>query len=135
MDVVMPAVFRAISDPTRRSILDLLREGERAVNDLLSRFQMTQPAVSQHLKVLREADLVRERRSGRQRFYSLHAAPLRDVYDWVGHYEKFWAEKFTALGDVLDELASEESSKSARAKSAGSAAHPSRRTKKRKGDR
>lgn len=100
-------VFRAVADPTRRAILDLLAAGERAVNDLLKPFKMTQPAISQHLRVLREAGLVTERRDGRRRIYKLEAAPLRAVYDWAAHYERFWTDKLTALGDYLDTMPDE----------------------------
>lgn len=94
--------FRAISDPTRRRILDLLSDGERPVAALASQFDMTLPAVSQHLKVLRDAALVYERREGRQRLYRVNAAPLRNVAEWVGQYERFWREKLDALGKYLD---------------------------------
>ncbi len=97
-------VFRAIADPTRRAILDLLVAGERAVNDLLAPFKMSQPAISQHLKVLRDAGLVSERRDGRQRIYKLEPAPLKAVHDWTAHYEQFWMERFAALGDYLDAM-------------------------------
>jgi len=97
-------VFRAIADPTRRAILDLLMAGERAVNDLLASFKMSQPAISQHLKVLRDAGLVAERRAGRQRLYRLEPAPLKAVHDWTAHYERYWTQKFTDLGDYLDQL-------------------------------
>jgi DNA-binding transcriptional ArsR family regulator len=83
-------VFRAISEPTRRRILDLLAEGERPVKDLVDRFPMSQPALSQHLRVLREAGLVRTRREGRLRVYSVHAPLLREVHDWAGRYERLW---------------------------------------------
>jgi DNA-binding transcriptional ArsR family regulator len=83
-------VFRAISDPTRRRILDLLAQRERPVKDLAARFPMSQPALSQHLRVLRLAGLVRVRREGRARLYSTHAPPLRDVYDWLGRYQRSW---------------------------------------------
>jgi len=94
--------FRAIGDPTRRAILDLLSDGERPVNDLVARFNMSQPALSQHLKVLREAGLVTPRKEGRRRLYRIEPAPLREVYDWVRHYERFWADKLDALGRYLD---------------------------------
>ena len=100
----MDLVFRAVSDPTRRAILDLLAEGERAVNELLSHFSFSQPALSKHLKVLREAGLVVKRAVGRQRLYSLEAQGLRSVAEWVAHYEHFWNAKLDALGDVLDAL-------------------------------
>lgn len=77
------AVYRAISEPTRRQILDLLADRERAVKELVSRFRMSQPALSQHLRVLRDAGLVRVRRQGRMRVYSADPTPLREVSDWV----------------------------------------------------
>ena len=77
-------VYTAIADPTRRGLLDLLAEGERPVKRLAEPFAMTRPAVSQHLRVLREAGLVTERRVGRERRYRLRAAPLREVDEWVG---------------------------------------------------
>lgn len=101
----MDTVFRAVSDPSRRAILDLLSEGERTVNDLLTHFRFSQPALSKHLKVLREAGLVVARSAGRQRHYALHAEGLRSVADWVAHYEPFWNERLDGLGAVLDEEA------------------------------
>ncbi|HJL18560.1 MAG TPA: metalloregulator ArsR/SmtB family transcription factor [Sandaracinaceae bacterium LLY-WYZ-13_1] len=95
-------VFRAIGDPTRRAILDALVEGERSVGELTERFEVSQPAVSQHLKILREAGLVAPRRDGRRRLYRVEAGPLREVYDWVAHYERFWDDKLAALGRFLD---------------------------------
>ena len=79
-------VFRAISDPTRRAILDLLSEGERSVADLRRPFRMTQPAVSQHLGVLRKAGLVRSRQSGRESFYQVRTKPLEAVHQWVSRF-------------------------------------------------
>ena len=79
--VASQAVFHAISDPTRRRILDLVAEGERPVGELVAAFRISQPAVSQHLKVLREAGLVAERRDGRQRRYRITPEPLREVAD------------------------------------------------------
>ena len=94
-------VFEAIADPTRRALLDLLAERDYSVNDLVARFRVTQPAVSHHLAILRNAGLVRNRRAGRQRLYRLHGRPLREVYDWVLHYERFWTDKLAALGEHL----------------------------------
>jgi len=91
-------VFRAVADETRRAILDLLEKGERTVNDLVACFRISQPAVSKHLRVLREAGLVRARKEGRRRVYSLRARRLREIADWVEHYERLWAEKMDALG-------------------------------------
>jgi DNA-binding transcriptional ArsR family regulator len=94
-------VFQAIADPTRRALLDLLAQRERSVNDLVAQFHVSQPAVSHHLGILRHAGLVKNRRAGRQRLYRLHSRPLREVYDWVAHYERFWTEKLGVLGEHL----------------------------------
>jgi DNA-binding transcriptional ArsR family regulator len=96
------AVFRALGDPTRRAILDRLRHRERGVNELCEPFDMSQPAISQHLKVLADAGLVVATRQGRGRMYRLCAAPLRDAYDWLGHFEQFWGDKLDRLGAFLD---------------------------------
>jgi DNA-binding transcriptional ArsR family regulator len=95
-------VFRAISDPTRRALLDLLRTRDRSVSELAGPFQMTQPAISQHLRVLRHAGLVKPLRVGRQRVYRLNAKPLRRVRDWAARYERFWHGKLAPRGDDLD---------------------------------
>jgi len=95
-------IFFAVSDPTRRRILDLLLVSECSVSDLVRPFRISQPAISQHLRILREAGLVRVRRQGRERRYRLRGEQLRTVYDWVGHYERFWTEKLHALGACLD---------------------------------
>lgn len=100
------ATFRAVSDPTRRAILDTLARGERSVNDLCGLFDVTQSAISQHLKVLRDASLVTTHREGRQIFYALEAHGLRAVCDWAEHYEQFWSRKLDALGAVLNREAS-----------------------------
>lgn len=96
-------VYRAISDPTRRQMLDLLRTGERSASELGAPFRISQPAVSQHLKVLREAGLVAERRDGRARRYRLRPEPLAEVGRWVSQYARFWQQRFDALAQFLDE--------------------------------
>jgi DNA-binding transcriptional ArsR family regulator len=98
-------VFQAIADPTRRGLLDLLAAGEQPVTRLAAPFPMSRPAISQHLRVLRRAGLVSERRVGRERRYRLQPEPLREVSDWLRHYERFWLGKLAALGDYLDEEA------------------------------
>ena len=95
-------VFQAIANPARRALLDRLRDGEQPVNSLAEPFDMTLPAVSQQLRILRRAGLVSERRVGRQRVYSLNPEPLRDVRDWMRLYEKFWTRKLRGLGAYLD---------------------------------
>lgn len=95
-------VFQAIADPKRRQILDLLREGERPVGELVPHLGVTIGAVSQHLRVLREAGLVVQRKDGRHRRYSVHPAPLREVVDWTEPYARFWKNRLQRLGRHLD---------------------------------
>ena len=102
-------VYYAIGDPTRRRLLDTLGRGERHVNDLARPFAMSRPAISQHLRILRDAGLVSVRRDGRERRYRLRAARLREVYDWVAHYEKFWTKGLQSLGAYLDRQSQKES--------------------------
>jgi DNA-binding transcriptional ArsR family regulator len=91
-----------VSDPKRRSILDELAKGERTVTDLCALFDVSQPAVSQHLEILRDAGLVSVRREGRFRFYRLQAEPMRAVYDYASHFERFWNARLDSLGELLD---------------------------------
>ncbi len=95
-------VFHAVADPTRRRLLDRLARGDAHVSALARPFRMSRPAISQHLGILRDAGLVAVRRRGRERIYRLQARRLRDVYDWVAHYERFWKDKLKALGEYLD---------------------------------
>ena len=95
------AVFGAISHPARRRMLDLLAQGERPVNALAGEFQMSRPAVSQHLRVLLDAGLVTEARRGRERRYRLAPDPLVVVRDWIAHYEHFWDDHLQRLREHL----------------------------------
>ena len=97
-------VFLAIADPTRRRMLQMLRGDERPATELARAFRISQPSVSQHLRVLRDAGLVRARRSGRQRIYQLRPRKLKVVVDWVAYFDKFWDEKLSALGTYLDKM-------------------------------
>lgn len=101
-DALSLDVFRAVSDPTRRQMLELLGVAERTAAELAQPFDMSQPAVSQHLRVLRKAGLVAVRKEGRHRVYSLDPKPLREVFDWAQYFEGFWRKKLSALGRVLD---------------------------------
>jgi DNA-binding transcriptional ArsR family regulator len=95
-------VFNVIADPTRRRLLDLLGGGDQSVNNLAGQFDVTVSAVSQHLRLLRKVGLVTVHRSGRERWYRLNAEPLRQVAEWIGHYQRFWQEKLDALGEHLE---------------------------------
>jgi DNA-binding transcriptional ArsR family regulator len=96
-------VFAALASPVRREVLKLLLDGPKPVQELADHFDMRRPSLSEHLKVLRDAGLVSERKDGRFRYYSLEAEPLHTVSDWLTPYERFWREKLRALRDLLDE--------------------------------
>ncbi|MDI1461500.1 metalloregulator ArsR/SmtB family transcription factor [Catellatospora sp. KI3] len=99
----MTDVFGALANPVRRQLLYALRTGPLAVNDLVARFALSRPAVSEHLQVLRQAGLVREEPRGRQRFYHLQPQPLAEVGQWLHPFEHYWRERLRSLRDVLDE--------------------------------
>ncbi len=90
-------VFQAIADPTRRRLLALLDDKEMSVSALSGHFSMSRTAVSKHLRVLREAGLVKARKSGRETRYRLDPTPLVEVKDWLSYFERFWANKLEAL--------------------------------------
>jgi DNA-binding transcriptional ArsR family regulator len=95
-------VFGAIANPVRRALLDSLRTGPQPVHELAAAFAISRPAVSQHLRVLRDADLVAEETCGGHRRYRLEPGPLREVEEWVASYEQFWRDRLVALREVLD---------------------------------
>lgn len=95
-------MFDAVAHPVRRRILTLLKDGARPAGELARPFEMSLAAVSQHLRVLREAALVRERRKGRQIIYYLNPEPLMTVYEWIEGFGAFWNERLDALEDHLD---------------------------------
>lgn len=96
-------VFHAIAHPARRAILLELKKGERAASELAEPFSMTLSAISQHLRVLEEAELVAVRRDGRHRLYRLQPKPLADVVGWIDEFAAFFGERLDALGTYLDE--------------------------------
>ena len=96
-------VFAALASPVRRHLLDVLRGGPRPAGELAAEFDMARPSVAEHLRVLREAGLVTQRRSGRSQVYQLSAGPLAEVRDWLGPYERFWRARLRALHQVLDD--------------------------------
>ncbi|MDF3058703.1 MAG: transcriptional regulator, ArsR family [Rariglobus sp.] len=92
-----PDVFAAISHRARRQMLDLLYENERSVGDIAAHFEMSRPAVSQHLRVLLDAGLVTEQRHGRERHYQVQPECLGPVRDWIARYERFWDDRLQRL--------------------------------------
>ena len=97
-------IFRALADPSRCAIFERLTRGEAAVKDLTARFDISQPAVSQHLAALRGAGLVTERREGRLVYYRVEPKGLRPLVDWIAHYQTFWAERLGKLRNLLEEM-------------------------------
>lgn len=95
--------YAALAEPHRRLILDLLRHGEQPAGELMKHLELSQPGVSKHLKVLREAGLVLARRDGKRRLYSLRPYPLAEVDLWLEPYRAFWSERFDALERHLEE--------------------------------
>nr|PZN69750.1 MAG: ArsR family transcriptional regulator [Bacillota bacterium] len=97
-------VLQALADPTRRRILDLLAEGDLAAGEIAAHFPaISRPAVSQHLAVLREAGLVRERREGRRRIYQLEPEPLRELWEgWLARYQRFWDDRLASLKRLVE---------------------------------
>jgi DNA-binding transcriptional ArsR family regulator len=96
-------VFHAIADPNRRRLIDLLADGEKSVQELARRFDITIAAVSQHLAVLLDSGLVTRRPLGRQRLYRLEAEPLRVVDEWTSRYRRFWQSRLKRLRDHLEQ--------------------------------
>ncbi|MDQ6702086.1 MAG: metalloregulator ArsR/SmtB family transcription factor [Pseudomonadota bacterium] len=96
-------VFRAIADPTRRAILDRLCDGPAPVNVLAQKFAQSRPAISKHLRVLRETHVVTEQRVGRERIYRLQPARLQDVAGWIEGYRAFWQRNLDSLKRHLEE--------------------------------
>lgn len=97
-------VFAALANPTRRDILDMLLGGEHTVLALAERFDMARPSVSEHLKVLRDCGLVAEDKHGRFRHYRVNHEPLQEISAWLSPHERYWRERLTALGEVLDDI-------------------------------
>jgi DNA-binding transcriptional ArsR family regulator len=100
--------FEILAEPNRRRILDLLRVRERPVGELVAELAVSQPAVSKHLRVLREAGLVDVRSDAQRRLYRVRAEPLRDVYEWLEPYRALWAARLDDLERHLDSVPDEE---------------------------
>jgi DNA-binding transcriptional ArsR family regulator len=100
----LSATFAALADPTRRAILARLADGEASVKDLSEPFDMTQPAISKHLRVLERAGLIEQGRHAQWRPRRLRAGPLRDVADWVIQYRRHWEDSFERLDAYLRDV-------------------------------
>jgi DNA-binding transcriptional ArsR family regulator len=96
------AIFGALADPTRRAVLDLLRQGSQPAGQIAEAFPVSRPAISKHLRVLRRAHLVSERRNGRHRFYYLNPEPLKTVDSWLEQYRGFWQTHLESLKKFVE---------------------------------
>jgi DNA-binding transcriptional ArsR family regulator len=106
--------FQALADPTRRAVLDLLRQGSRPAGQIAQAFPVSRPAISKHLRLLRRAHLVEERREGRNRVYQINAEPLKAVDQWLNHYRVFWQANLTSLKTFVEtEYAKEQNARRA----------------------
>ena len=97
-------IFRALADPTRRAVFERLARGEASVGELTEDFDVSQPAISQHLAALRKAGLVTSRSSGRNAFYRADPEGLRPLVDWIDAYQAFWHGRLDRLRDLLKDI-------------------------------
>jgi DNA-binding transcriptional ArsR family regulator len=97
-------VFQALADPSRRAIFESLTRGEAAVKDLTARFDISQPAVSQHLAILKEAGMVKPRRDGRCVYYRVEPRGIKPLVDWIALYRAFWMEHVDRLELLLEKM-------------------------------
>ena len=97
-------IFQALADPSRRAILQSLTSGEAAVKDLTARFNISQPAISQHLATLKDAGLVNGRRDGRCVYYRVDPRGMKPLINWMSHYRAFWTEHVDRLEKLLETL-------------------------------
>lgn len=104
----MTTIYEAIADPTRRQILDLLRERPRNVGELVDALDISQPGVSKHLRLLREVGLVNVRQDAQRRWYELQPEPLAELDAWLETYREIMEARFRRLDDLLDELQEQE---------------------------
>ena len=99
----MTTAFDVLAEPNRRRILDLLRDGERPVGELVEALAVSQPVVSKHLRVLHDADLVARRREGRHQMYSLQVEPMAEAFEWLSRYRRFWRSQLKRLKRHVEE--------------------------------
>jgi DNA-binding transcriptional ArsR family regulator len=94
--------FQVLAEPSRQAILDLLRDGERPVGEIVDHLQLSQPAVSKHLRVLRDAGMVQTRADAQRRLYRIRPEPLAELDDWLATYRRLWTERLDRLEEHLD---------------------------------
>src|SRR5438477_7539461 len=97
-------IFQALADPSRRAIFESLTRGEAQVKDLTDRFDISQPAISQHLAHLKDAGLVNGRREGRSVYYRVEPRGMKPLIDWISHYRAFWTEHVDRLEELLEKM-------------------------------
>jgi DNA-binding transcriptional ArsR family regulator len=102
--VVTDKIFQALADPSRRAIFESLTRGETAVKDLTAHFDISQPAVSQHLAALKAAGLVNARREGRMVYYRVESRGMKPLIDWIAHYRAFWTDHVDRLERLLEKM-------------------------------
>ncbi len=97
--------FNAVAEPRRRDILAFLADQERSVSEIVDALSMGQPAVSKHLRVLKEVGLVTARRDGRNQFYRTEAVALRPLHEWTGRFERFWRDQLSRIKERAESMA------------------------------
>jgi DNA-binding transcriptional ArsR family regulator len=102
--IAQDRIFQALADPSRRAIFESLTRGETAVKDLTARFDISQPAVSQHLAALKDAGLVNGRREGRCVYYRVSPSGMKPLIDWITHYRAFWPARVDRLARLLEKM-------------------------------
>jgi DNA-binding transcriptional ArsR family regulator len=124
----LDATFAALADPTRRAILARLASGEASVNELAAPFEMSQPAISKHLKVLERAGLISRGLDAQRRPRKLKAAPLAEANKWLENYRQFWEAAYQQLDSLLDEMKTNKPKKTSKKRK------PARKNRKNRGD-
>jgi DNA-binding transcriptional ArsR family regulator len=97
-------VFQAIADPTRREIINLIAHNPLNLNAIAENFDVSRPAISQHIKILIECGLINIKKQGRERYCEVQAEPLNDVSRWIENFRKMWDERFNRIDDILNEM-------------------------------
>lgn len=97
-------VFQAIADPTRREIINLVAYSPLNLNAIADNFDVSRPAISQHIKILEECGLINIKKQGRERFCEIQLEPLNDVAIWIEKFRKMWEDRFSAIDDMLEDM-------------------------------